>query len=110
MKKNFRFIFVPAIVLAVLAGFGCASTRPSAPVQTSSVAPKTTPAAVIVPETKAALVPVGKFTLKVVQVDSEETAGENGKGANAVDGDSTTIWHTQWQDTNPPCPHEIVIE
>ena len=48
--------------------------------------------------------------LKVVKVDSEETAGENGKGENAVDNDTTTFWHTQWQDATPPCPHEIVIE
>ena len=33
--------------------------------------------------------------LKLVSVDSEETAGEDGKGANAVDGDTSTIWHTQ---------------
>ncbi len=51
-----------------------------------------------------------KITLKFVRVDSEETAGEDGKGANAVDGDANTFWHTQWQDANPPCPHEIVIE
>lgn len=51
-----------------------------------------------------------KPALKVVRVDSEETAGENGKAANAVDGDPDTIWHTQWQDATPPCPHEIVIE
>jgi len=51
-----------------------------------------------------------KITLKFVRADSEETAGEDGKGANAVDGDPNTFWHTQWQDTNPPCPHEIVIE
>jgi hypothetical protein len=51
-----------------------------------------------------------KITLKVVRVDSEETAGEDGKAANAVDGDPGTIWHTQWQDANPPCPHEIIIE
>jgi hypothetical protein len=51
-----------------------------------------------------------KITLKVVHVDSEETAGEDGKGANAVDGDPSTIWHTQWQDDSPPCPHELVIE
>ncbi len=48
--------------------------------------------------------------LKVVRVDSEETVGENGKGANAVDGDPMTIWHTQWQDATPEPPHEIVIE
>jgi hypothetical protein len=110
MKQNSNLLFILAIALAVLAGFGCTSSSSPAPAQTSSVAPETTPAAVIVPEAKAATVPAGKFTLKVVKVDSEETAGEDGKGANAVDGDSTTIWHTQWQDANPPCPHEIVIE
>jgi hypothetical protein len=51
-----------------------------------------------------------KPTLRVVRVDSEETAGEDGKGANAVDGDPKTIWHTQWQDNSPETPHEIVIE
>jgi len=48
--------------------------------------------------------PVSKTALKVVRVDSEETAGEDGKGANAADGDPNTIWHTQWQDANPPLP------
>ena len=51
-----------------------------------------------------------KVALKFVRVDSEETAGEDGKGANAVDGDPNTFWHTQWQDASPACPHEIVIE
>ena len=51
-----------------------------------------------------------KLTLKVIKVDSEETSGEDGKGANAVDGDPGTFWHTQWQDANPEHPHEIVIE
>jgi hypothetical protein len=43
-------------------------------------------------------------------VDSEETAAENGRAANAVDGDPATLWHTQYQDATPECPHEIVIE
>lgn len=51
-----------------------------------------------------------KATLKVIKVDSEETAGENAAGANAVDGDPATFWHTQWQDDSPACPHEIIIE
>lgn len=51
-----------------------------------------------------------KLTLKVLKVDSEETSGEDGKGANAVDGDPETFWHTQWQDANPEHPHEIIIE
>jgi alpha-N-arabinofuranosidase len=57
-----------------------------------------------------ALVASSVTGLKVVRVDSEETVGEDGKGANAVDGDSGTFWHTQWQDNSPEPPHEIVIE
>ena len=51
-----------------------------------------------------------KLSLKLVKVDSEETAGEDGKGSNAVDGDPATFWHTQWQDASPAHPHEIIIE
>ncbi len=51
-----------------------------------------------------------QVVLRVVKVDSEETSGEDGKGSNAVDGDPGTIWHTQWQDSNPGHPHEITIE
>jgi len=48
--------------------------------------------------------------LKVVEVDSEEIYGQNGRGKNAVDGDPNTYWHTQWQSNSPPLPHEIIIE
>jgi len=51
-----------------------------------------------------------QLKLKVVKVDSEETAGEDGKGDNAIDGDASTIWHTQWQDASPNHPHEIILE
>ena len=51
-----------------------------------------------------------KPTLKVIKVDSEETSGEDGKGANAVDGNPDTKWHTQWQDANPEHPHEIIVQ
>jgi len=54
--------------------------------------------------------PAATIKLKVVKVDSEETAGENGSATNAVDGNTNTFWHTQWQDGEPPCPHEIIIE
>ena len=62
------------------------------------------------PTTNAPAVEPAKPTLKVVKADSEETSGENGKAANAVDGNTNTIWHTQWQDESPICPHEIIIE
>ena len=50
------------------------------------------------------------LSLKLVKVDSEETAAEDGKGANAIDGDRGTFWHTQWQGDSPSHPHEIIIE
>jgi len=47
---------------------------------------------------------------KVVRVDSEETAGENGRGSNVLDGDGNTFWHTEWSAKSPKHPHEIVID
>ncbi|MFC1634036.1 discoidin domain-containing protein [Planctomycetota bacterium] len=49
-------------------------------------------------------------TLKVVAVDSEETAGEDSRAANAVDGNPNTFWHTQWSDASPAHPHEIILQ
>ena len=51
-----------------------------------------------------------KVTLTVVKADSEEISGQDGKAANAVDGNPNTFWHTQWQDANPAHPHEIIIK
>jgi galactose oxidase len=45
-----------------------------------------------------------------VTADSEELVGQNGAAANAVDGDPSTIWHTQWRDPAPPHPHWIAID
>jgi hypothetical protein len=89
----------PATAAAEPAQPGAATAQPSTTVASQPATPSQ-------PETAAP----SKVTLKVVKVDSEETSGENGQGANAVDGDPNTIWHTQWQDANPPQPHEIVIE
>jgi F5/8 type C domain len=108
MKKS-QFIFILAIAIVALAGAGCANDIKPLPAITTAAPVSSVPPAA--PAAKpAAAAPSGKLTLKVVKVDSEETAGEDGKGANAVDGDPNTIWHTQWQDNTPPCPHEIIIE
>ena len=72
-------------------------------VQTTSA----TASVLTIPQTPGA---AGKITLKVVKVDSQETSAENGSGANAVDGDPSTFWHTQYTDATPTCPHEITIE
>lgn len=45
---------------------------------------------------------------KVLYVDSEE-AGET-PAANAIDGDESSIWHTEYQARQPGYPHEIALD
>jgi len=46
---------------------------------------------------------------KVVKVDSEETASADNSAARAIDGDSSTIWHTQWN-ADRRQPHFITVD
>lgn len=107
MKTNQILFFAGTTALATVAllGSGCANHKASA----CCAMPAAASPAPAIPVPSPAAAPA-KVSLKLVKVDSEETAGEDGKGANAVDGDPNTFWHTQWQDANPPCPHEIIIE
>jgi hypothetical protein len=50
-----------------------------------------------------------KLGARVIRVGSEDTAGGN-VAANAIDGDPETFWHTQWQPSVAPMPHELVID
>ena len=54
----------------------------------------------------AGLMPTG---WKVVSVDSEETAGADNSAARAIDGDSSTIWHTRWN-ADQHQPHAITVD
>lgn len=56
--------------------------------------------------TFAGLMPIG---WKVVSVDSEETAGADNAAARAIDGDSSTFWHTRWN-ADQKLPHFITID
>ncbi|MBE0537412.1 MAG: DUF4981 domain-containing protein [Phycisphaerae bacterium] len=51
---------------------------------------------------------VSKGNWKVVKVDSFEP-GE-GYARHAIDGDSSTFWHTSWSAAQDPQPHEIQID
>jgi hypothetical protein len=108
MKTKMNLMFAGASVLSacLLLSAGCASQTAT----TSSTAPAVAPVAPPVAPAAAPVPQASKAGLKFVRVDSEETVGEDGKGANAVDGDPNTFWHTQWQDANPEHPHELVIE
>ena len=54
----------------------------------------------------AGLMPIG---WKVVSVDSEETVGADNSAARAIDGDSSTIWHTRWNGDQRQ-PHSITVD
>jgi hypothetical protein len=43
----------------------------------------------------------------VLMVDSEAVGYE---GSNAIDGNPSTIWHTEWESSAPQYPHHITIE
>ena len=123
MKIIARLVFANGILAVALMTFSACASRhaatstccqmPPAAVESPTPAPAepAKPSAAEAPKPVAAPVaePAAKVTLSVVKVDSEETAGEDGKGANAVDGNPDTFWHTQWQDASPEPPHEIII-
>jgi alpha-L-fucosidase len=54
----------------------------------------------------AGMMPIG---WKVVSVDSEETAGADNSAARAIDGDSSTFWHTRWN-ADRKLPHTITVD
>ena len=62
------------------------------------------------PVVASAVPAVPRSGLRVVSADSEETHGEDGRAANAVDGDPRTHWHTAWSRESPKHPHEIVVD
>lgn len=53
--------------------------------------------------------PIPQSGWSLQYVNSQETSGENGVATNAFDGDTATIWHTEWSATQPTHPHEIQI-
>ncbi|SIQ06841.1 hexosaminidase [Cellulosimicrobium aquatile] len=46
----------------------------------------------------------------VIDVDSEETQGEDGRAANAIDGNPATFWHTRWSGSAPTPPHHVALD
>jgi len=68
-----------------------------------------TPASIVV-TVKSASPLIPKIGWSVKCVDSQELVGENGAAVNALDGNTTTMWHTQWLNGSPPLPHEVQID
>ena len=47
---------------------------------------------------------------KIVSVDSEEKTAEDGSASNALDGQTSSYWHTEWKNARPGYPHRFVID
>ena len=60
-------------------------------------------------QTRTATFTVPNTNWKLKFVDSEEPVAEDGRGVNGFDGNTGTIWHTQYLNGSPPPPHEIQI-
>ncbi|MFF8378499.1 discoidin domain-containing protein [Streptomyces sp. NPDC015661] len=61
------------------------------------------------PGTPAATVDLPR-TGWTARASDEETVKENGRAANVLDGDATTIWHSRYYGTPVPLPHSITID
>jgi len=57
--------------------------------------------------TSPAVIP--QSNMHVIYFDSQETTCENGAATNAIDGNTTTIWHTQYCPSVASLPHEIQL-
>ncbi len=53
---------------------------------------------------------IDKSSWSLHYVDSEETVSETAPATNAFDGNDNTYWHTQYNGTPDPQPHEIQID
>lgn len=51
-----------------------------------------------------------KAEWNVIYADSEDAEKDGGFKENAIDGDTSTMWHTQWFSEKAPLPHEIQID
>jgi F5/8 type C domain len=52
---------------------------------------------------------IPQSSLSLASYDSQETAGSNSAATNAIDGNTSTMWHTQWYASFPPPPHYITL-
>jgi len=53
---------------------------------------------------------IPRTAMSVVYADSEETQGDDGAASNVLDLQSTSFWHTEWQEKQPRHPHHLVID
>jgi beta-galactosidase len=50
---------------------------------------------------------VNKSAWKVISYDSQHGGNE---AAKAIDGRNDTFWHTEWEGSEPQCPHTLIVD
>jgi beta-galactosidase len=53
--------------------------------------------------------PISHNGWTIAYVDSEERVGEDGTAENAIDGQTANYWHTEWHDSSPNHPHQLIL-
>jgi len=54
---------------------------------------------------------IAKDNWSILYTDSEETnVVKDLRAVNAIDDNPATIWHTEWKNADPVCPHELWID
>ena len=59
-------------------------------------------------DAKGAVLSKNKWS--ILWVSSEETAAEPGDAENMLDGQPSSIWHSEYKQNNPNFPHRVVID
>jgi beta-galactosidase len=54
--------------------------------------------------------PISHQSWTIAYVSSEEVIQENGSAENAIDGQTSNYWHTEWGNQQPNYPHYLVID
>ena len=54
--------------------------------------------------------PISHQTWTIVHASSEELTGEDGSASNAIDGQTSNFWHSEWKKSEAKFPHRLVID
>jgi beta-galactosidase len=49
-------------------------------------------------------------TWNIAYASSQELTGEDGSASNAIDGQTSNFWHSEWKNKEAKFPHQIVID
>ena len=53
---------------------------------------------------------VNQSAWSIAYADSEEVMADDGSAINAINGQASDHWHTEWSAAHPPHPHRLVID